>query len=332
MNRFAKPLTALCLAATALCALAQTQGAEDPLRGAYHGALSGKKVVFVSFLLAEPLSQGWYHGLKDAFEPLGVKVEARDANLSASAGAQALTQAIAQRPSVIVVQNPDLTVYARLIQQAEAVGIHVLSINLPSKAAGAGYIGPDWTRIGEMLAESSVEACKGKSGKVAIIQGSVTAANNLFMMNGIDSILGKNAQIKVVANQAADWDTAKAKAVSTTVLKQNPDLCAIMGSWDGMDLGIAAAVKEAGLTGKAAVFSSGGGSLESGCSQVKSGAFDSYVSYNLPVQVNQLTTMVAALLTANPKPGTFRSITYTPLTRITKGNADQPGLCLASRK
>lgn len=332
MNRFAKSFVATALMAGAIGGMAQTSGTLDPLRDVYHNALSGKKIVFVSFLLTEPLSQGWYHGLKDTFEPLGVKVEARDANLSTSAGAQALTQAIAQKPSVIVVQNPDLTAYARLIQQAEAAGIHVLSINLPSKAPGSGYIGPDWTRIGEMLAESSVEACKGKSGKVAIIQGSVTAANNLFMMNGINAVLAKNSQVKVVSNQAADWDTAKAKSVSTTILKQNPDMCAVMGSWDGMDLGIAAAVKEAGLTGKTAVLSSGGGSQESGCNQVKSGSFDSYISYNLVVQVSQLTTMVAALLTAAPKPGTFRSVTYTPLTRIDKSNSAQPGLCTAAKK
>lgn len=332
MKRIAKSLLTISLLAAAAGATAQSQGASDPLRDIYHGALKDKKIVFVSFLLAEPLSQGWYQGLKNAFEPLGARVEARDANLSASAGAQALTQAIAQKPAVIVVQNPDLSVYARLIQQAEAAGIHVVAVSLPSKAQAAGYIGPDWTRVGELSAQSAVEACKGKSGKIAIVQGAVTAANTLFMMNGIHSVLAGNPQIKVVASPASEWDMAKAKSVTTTLLKQNPDVCAVIGSWDGMDLGIAAAVKEAGLTGKTAVFSNGGGSMETGCSQVKSGAFDSYVSFNLPVQVNQLTTMVAALLTANPKPGSFRSITYTPLTRITKSNADQPGLCLSSKK
>lgn len=332
MKKIVKAAAMTTFAATTICAIAQNNGAVDPSRDAYYHSLAGKKVVFISFLLAEPLSQGWYQGMKNAFEPLGVKVEARDANLSASAGAQAFTQAIAQKPAVIVAHNPDLTVYARLIQQAEAAGIHVLSINLPSKSPGSGYIGPDWTRIGQMQAESAVEACKGKSGKIAIVQGSVTAANNLFMMNGISAVLAKNPQLKVVSNQAADWDTAKAKAVTTTVLKQNPDLCAVLGSWDGMDLGIAAAVKEAGLTGKVHVSSSGGGSQASGCSQVKSGAFDSYISYNLPIEVEQLNTVIAALLTAAPKPGTFRSVTYTPLTRIDKGNADEPGLCVGATK
>ena len=54
----------------------------------------------------------------------------------------------------------------------------------------------------------------------------------------------------MVSSQAADWDAAKAKAITQTVLKQNPDLCGIVGFWDGMDIGTAAAIREAGLTGK----------------------------------------------------------------------------------
>ena len=63
-------------------------------------------------------------------------------------------------------------------------------------------------------------------------------------------MLAKHPEIKVVSNQAADWDASKAKAITQTVLKQNPDLCGIVGFWDGMDIGTAAAIKEAGLTGK----------------------------------------------------------------------------------
>ena len=55
----------------------------------------------------------------------------------------------------------------------------------------------------------------------------------------------QHPEIKVVANQAADWDATKAHAVTSTVLKQNPDLCAIIGFWD-VRVGTAAAIKEAG--------------------------------------------------------------------------------------
>jgi ribose transport system substrate-binding protein len=69
-----------------------------------------------------------------------------------------------------------------------------------------------------------------------------------------------------------------------TVLKQNPDLCGIVGFWDGMDIGTAAAVKEAGLTGKVFVATSGGGERKGACDLVKSGAFDLDLSYDVPTQ------------------------------------------------
>ena len=87
----------------------------------------------------------------------------------------------------------------------------------------------------------------------------MSAAASAYTLKGVENILAKNPDIKVVSSQAADWDAAKAKAITQTVLKQNPDLCGIVGFWDGMDIGTAAAVKEAGLTGKVFIATSGGG-------------------------------------------------------------------------
>ena len=51
-----------------------------------------------------------------------------------------------------------------------------------------------------------------------------------------------------------------------------------------MDIGTAAAVKEAGLTGKVFVATSGGGERKGACELVKSGAFDLNLSYDVPTQ------------------------------------------------
>ena len=88
-------------------------------------------------------------------------------------------------------------------------------------------------------------------------------------MKGVENVLAKNPELKVVSSQAADWDAAKAKGITQTVLKQHPDLCGIVGFWDGMDSGTAAAIKEAGLTGKVFLATSGGGEQKGACDQVK---------------------------------------------------------------
>ncbi len=131
----------------------------------------------------------------------------------------------------------------------------------------------------------------------------------------------------MVSSQAADWDAAKAKAITQTVLKQNPDLCGIVGFWDGMDIGTAAAVKEAGLTGKVFVATSGGGERKGACELVKSGAFDLNMSYDVPTQAAQMAGTIKWLLSSGAKPGSIKGSEYTTLIPITKENAESQMSC-----
>src|SRR5262249_31276498 len=142
-----------------------------------------------------------------------------------------------------------------------------------------------------------------------------------------ENVRSSASVLKVCASQAADWVSAKAKAITQSVLKQNPDLCGIVGFWDGMDIGTAAAVKEAGLTGKVFVATSGGGERKGACELVKSGAFDLNVSYDVPTQAADMAAMIKWLLSSGAKPGSVKGSAYTTLIPITKENADSSTAC-----
>lgn len=332
MNTLIKALLNTSAAATialasAVSATAQTPAEIDPQRDAYFKAFEGGKVVFISILQATDFGKVWFQSMQDELEPLGMSVQVRDTNLSTSAGAQAFSQAISEKAKVIVAWNPDLTAYARLIRQAQAQGTYVVSINMGSKGIADAYVGPDWVTIGEMQIQGAIDACEGKSGKVAIIQGNVNSGQNVLEMAGINAVLAKNPQIEIVANQQADWDPNKAKGISSTILKQYPDICAILGSSDNMDFGIAAAVEEAGMSKQVYVSTSGNGRQEKACDQVATGFFDQHISYNLPDQALQLTTMIKALISSGVKPGENKMTVYTPLKVVTADNAGQPDLC-----
>ena len=106
-------------------AMAQGKGLEDPFRDPYYKTLSGKVVAFLPVALSFDLAQGWLAGLKEELEPLGVKIVARDPNWSTNAGAQALTSLIGEKPDVIVVHNPDVQTYARLLSTADQYAVVV---------------------------------------------------------------------------------------------------------------------------------------------------------------------------------------------------------------
>mgnify|MGYP002714176318 FL=1 len=239
---------ALGLAAIAAAPALAQQGLDEPFQKPFKESLAGKTVAYVPVAMNFDLTEGWYAGMKKELEPYGVKFEIRDPNWNTNAGAQAVTSLISEKPAVMVIHNPDVQTYAKLLQRAENEGIYVIQINMGSAYRSSAFVGANWIEIGEKDTEAVVKACQGKSNKIAVVQGALSAAASAYTLKGVENVLARHPEIKVVSSQAADWDAAKAKAITQTVLKQNPDLCGIVGFWDGMDIGTAAAVKEAGYT------------------------------------------------------------------------------------
>ena len=310
----------------------RAQGLEEPFREPYLKALQGKVVAYLPVAMSFDLAQGWLAGIKRELEPLGVKIVVRDPNWSTNAGAQALTNLISEKPDVIIAHNPDVQTYAKLLQKAESSGIDVVQINMRSSFPTTAFVGADWVDIGQKATTAVVDFCKGKSNKIAIVQGQLSAAASAYTLKGVEDVLAKHPEIKVVSSQAADWDASKAKGITQTVLKQNPDLCGIVGFWDGMDIGTAAAIKEAGLTGKVFLATSGGGEQKGACDQVKNGSFDLDLSYDVPTQASNMAAMIKWLLVSGMKPGSSKASIYTTLIPITKENASAEGTCWSLSK
>jgi ABC-type sugar transport system substrate-binding protein len=326
MNAFIKATIAAGLASLAGMSAVHAQTPEEPYREGYIEALQGKTVAFLPGAMAMDLAIGWLDKLKTELEPQGVEVIVRDPNFSVQAGAQALTQLIAEKPDVIVVHNPDVTTYARLIKRAEAQGILIVQVNMSSLTPSTAYVGVDWVEMGAIQARHVAEACGG-SGKIAIVQGDLTAAASAYTMTGIESVLADNPGIEVVSNQSASWQSDKAKSITQTVLKQHPDLCGVIGFWDNMDTGNAAAIEEAGLQDQIYLATSGGGETRAACDMVRSGAYDLNVVYNVPNQGANLASTIKFLLSAGIKPGQMSGQMYTTLTPVTAANADDEGVC-----
>ncbi len=291
-------------------------------------AFKGKTVAFVPTSLGYDLTDGWNAMIRKQLEPLGVKVIVRDPNWSTDAGAQAITSLISEKPDILLVQNPDIQSYAKLLKRAEDAGIRVVQVNMRSSASTSAFVGADWIGIGESMAKAVADKCgkgTGKSGKISIVQGVLTAAASTYQMKGVQNVLSKRPDIKVVSNQAADWDASKARAVTDTTLKQNPDLCGIIGFWDGQDTGTAAAIREAKKTDQV-YLATNGGAAKTGCTNVANGNFSAYVTYDVKQQSDELVGVIKTLLTnKNAKPGTEIS-KVTPVGVIDKANM-KPDSC-----
>ena len=309
---------------TAMLQNAMAAGVDDPARLDYYKALKGKKIVFVPCAMGFDLTEGWAATLRSLATDVGMDFSIRDPNWNIDAGAQAITSLISEKPDVIVVHNPDVNSYAKLIRKAEKAGIYVISVNMRSSMGSSGFVGADYTRIGEMQAERIVEFCgegSGTSGKVAIVQGVVTSGASGFARKGIENVLSKHPEIKIVADQAADWDATKARNITSTILQSNPDICGIMGMWDVMDTGTAAAVQEFNKRAKRdkpVYLNTSGGGAKFSCDNVMDGTFDEVISYDVPGQGRDIFALISYLLQSKVKPGEYKVSIISPLVLINK--------------
>lgn len=322
MKRLTTTLTTLALTA-GLPFAALAEGIDDPARGAYYEALAGKKVIFLPLALGMDLTDGWLAGMRRQLEPLGITVDVRDPNWSTEAGARALSAMIAEKPDAIVVHNPDVQTYAKLLRRAEDAGIHVLQINMKSAYSTDVFVGADYVDIGERAANAVLEHCgAGTSGKVALVQGVLTAAASAYQLRGIYNVFDQHPEITVVSSQAGDWDASKARSITETTLQQHPDLCGIIDFWDGMGVGTGAAVLEAGRADDVFVVTSGGGG-KAGCDNLESGVFDLNVSYDVPGQARDLSNAILGLLQSGYTSGEYEYSVYTKLQMLTPENLEQ---------
>lgn len=312
------------LTAAAVMALAGSAATAEPYDDGqskiYYETLKGKRVAFVPLSMGFDLTEGWNAGLQNQARALGYTVDIRDPNWNVEAGVQAVNGFISDKPDVLILHPLDQQAYNRLVPRALKEGINVVQINMKSVTNGDAFVGTDWYEMGYKQAEEIVRACgkdSGKNGKIAIITGQASTPTIVIGNMAFDDVFAENPEIQIVARQSADFDPSKAQAITSTILKQNPDLCGILGVWDGQDTGTAAAVREAGMQDQVYVVSSGGGNKAAACDNIESGDFDAYFSYDVPGQARDLNSAVKILLQTAPEPGSAPFALYTPLKRIT---------------
>ena len=269
------------------------------------------------------LTQGWLAGMQRQAKELGYEIIVRDPNWSVESGIQAINSLIAEKPDLLIIQNNDDRSYNRLVKQALTAGIPTIQVQQRSQTNSDVFVGPDWYDIGRKTAGALVTKCgKGSnsSGKIAVVQGARAAPASILMLAGVEDTIKAHPEIQIVSSQAADWDTTKAYAIMSTVLKQNADLCGVVGFWDVADLGTASAIREAGLKDKVTLVTSGGGNRAAGCDKIQAGDFSVYYSYNVAGQARDLNSAIKMLLQAKLKPGSAPYALLSPLTQITKEN------------
>jgi ribose transport system substrate-binding protein len=320
---------ALVASATTFAALPASAAMMDPAPETYSKALSGKRVLMVPMAMGFDLAQGWAAILQREVTAFGGTFETRDPNWSVEAGAQALTEAIASdpKPDVLVVMSPDLNSYSKIMKKAQEAGIYVLLIDNPANFKADAYLGGDWTELGRLEAEAAVKGCGDSSSKkIGLVQGDETNATSLFQYDGIMDVLSKHPDFEVVAKPDSNWDATTSRNVTTTMLQQHPEVCAIIDFWDGDATGAAAAIRDAGMQDKVFLVTTGGGEKTADCEMIGNGTYSAVVMTELAQESTNMVTMIKYLLQSGQPAGTASAYIYTLLKSTTKDDM-RPDSC-----
>ena len=321
--------TALMAAVVALGAFAaapqasQAADVQQVGREAYLKNLKGKKVIFVPISQGFDLNQAWVQVWQRHAARYGFSLEVRDPNMNTDAGIRALQGAIAEKPDLLIVQNPDVQTYAKQLKQAQEAGIPILQVNMQSATQTDSYVGNDWIEMGRLEMGELAKSCakgKGPSTKVVWLAGVETGAANIYMRQGINEVLAANPDLQLVSDQPANYDSEKARAITATVLQQHPDLCGVMGIWDNAEVGAGAAVAAAGKTGQVTIVTNGAGS-QTGCDSIKKGLLSVIYNFHADIQGEVAASQISELLQGNRKAGQIKDVFFGPVTRVDKDNA-----------
>lgn len=160
-------------------------------------------------------------------------------------------QMVASGSDAIVIAPADSKALAPALARAQAAGVVVVNIDnrLDAEVAAeagldAPFVGPDnrdgARRVGEVLAERLAPG-----DRVAIVGGIPTAFNAQQRQAGFEDAMNA-AGAEIVSVQSGGWEQARANTVAAAMLREYPDLRALLCANDQMALGALAARRQSG--------------------------------------------------------------------------------------
>ena len=160
-------------------------------------------------------------------------------------------QMVASGSDAIVIAPADSKALAPALARAQAAGVVIVNIDnrLDAEVAAeagleAPFVGPDnrdgARRVGEVLA-----ARLGPGDQVAIVGGIPTAFNAQQRQAGFEDAMNA-AGAEIVDVQSGGWEQAQANVVAAAMLREHPELRALLCANDNMALGALAARRQSG--------------------------------------------------------------------------------------
>jgi len=193
------------------------------------------------------------------------------ANNDVSTQASQVDSLINQGVDAIIVVPAQADSLGPQVASAKAKGIPLLAVNAALESPDlAGNVQPDDVAAGAQEMQMMADKLGGK-GNIVILQGPLGGSGEINRGAGIDQVLAKYPEIKVLAKDTANWKRDEAvNKMKNWISSFGPQINGVVAQNDDMGLGALQALKE---SNRADVPIVGIDGIEDGLNAVKSGEF-----------------------------------------------------------
>ncbi|MBV8813179.1 MAG: sugar ABC transporter substrate-binding protein [Verrucomicrobia bacterium] len=183
------------------------------------------KIGFMIWNASIPFYSNLIKGARETADKLGVSLDIQSGNGELATEVAVVQQFMAKRVDMILLTPSDAKGIVPVVRQATAAGIPVMAVNnrvdTSSGAKVVTYVGVDDVNFGRQQGELLASAV-GSRGKVAYIMGKLGTSAQIDRRAGLMEALKKYPDIQILQAQSADWDNAKALAVTQDFLSRYP--------------------------------------------------------------------------------------------------------------
>ena len=186
-------------------------------------------------------------GIQAEAQKKGVKVVVTSANNDSNQQVKQVNDLLTQQVGSLIFTSQDSTAAAAGVRAANQANVPVVAVDQrPESGQGklATYIATDSVKAAHDLCTWMFQQMGG-SGELAILHGVLGSTAEKQRTEGCQNALKENPNVKVVAEDTANWDETQAFNKTQNILSAHPNLKAVFGESDAMGLGAAKAAQQA---------------------------------------------------------------------------------------
>jgi ribose transport system substrate-binding protein/inositol transport system substrate-binding protein len=211
-------------------------------------------------------------GIRAEAAERGAELVLLDANNDAQRQISQIENLIAQKVDILLVAAVDSDAIVPALDLAREANIPLVGLNmLINTAEEYYYSGPNDVQAGELEAQRLIDLIGGR-GEIAILEGPIGQSAQVQRLEGNKNILANYPDIKVIADQTANWSRAEALTLVENWIEAFPDLDGIIAHNDEMALGAIQALEAKGIKNRIPV--TGVDAIKDGCMAIRDGRFE----------------------------------------------------------